>query len=119
MFRELAGQLLVALVAALLSFMAGVLFAEPLKRRVEGWRRRSKLLKRKTTPVRIFPILYPLPLEKLTHLILHQNRLQTSFQLEVVNWRAWPVSQAAEARLRAVRTESRLEFTERFQAEMQ
>jgi hypothetical protein len=119
MLRELGGQLLVALIAALLSFMAGVFFADPIRRGIERWRRLTKLRKRKTTVVRVFPVLYPLPLEQLTHLLLLQNRLQTLFQLEMANWRAWPGSQAGEARLRALQTDSRLEFTERFQAEMQ
>jgi len=115
---EWAGELIVNLVAAFLAFITGVLFSDPIQARVAQWRRLHKLRKLRPTFVRIFPIIFPLSLDELSHLLLRQNRLQSFFQLELVHWEAWTGHGSAEARLRALRTDSRLEFAEKFQAEM-
>src|SRR5574341_1802885 len=118
MLTALGGEILATLIAALLSFIAGVLFTDPIKRGVERLRRWIQFWKRKPTPVRIFLILFPLPSDRLIQLLLRQNRLQTLFQLEVAEWQTWSGHGAAEAHLRALQTNSRLEFAERFQNEM-
>lgn len=115
-----AGDLFINLSATLVAFIAGVLFAEPIKRWVERRRQLGILRKRKVTAVRIFPILFsPWPLDQLKHLLVQQNGLQKLFRLEVINWQTWSGHEAAEARLHALRTDSRLEFAEAFQAEME
>ncbi len=116
---ELGKSLILNLIGALLVFLAGVLFSDPIQRHVAQWRRRRAFRKQKPAFVRIFPIIFGAPFDQLTHLLLRQNRLQPFFQLEVIHWEAWRGHEAAEARLRALRTDSRLEFVEKFQAEMQ
>src|SRR5690242_7514702 len=114
MLRELELNLIAAVSAAILCFIGGLIFAEPLKRWVEQRRRLSRLKKQKPIPVRIFPILFPFPPDDLKRLFLreNQNRLQSLFQFEVVNWQRWPESGRAEERLRTLQTNSRLEFAE-------
>ena len=116
---ELGAELIVSLTAALLAFVAGVLFSDPIQRRVAQWRRSRTFRKQRPAFVRIFPIIFGAQIDQLTHLLLRQNRLQPFFQLDVIHWEAWPGHEASEARLRALRTDSRLEFAEKFQAEMQ
>jgi|RhiMetdeSRZDD1v2_1073273.scaffolds.fasta_scaffold38712_7 hypothetical protein len=93
MLRELGLNLIVVVSAALLCFTGGLIFAEPLKRWVDQRRRLSHLTKQKPIAVRIFPILFPFPLDDLKRLLLreNQNRLTDKEFTDKESIRAWAV----------------------------
>jgi hypothetical protein len=99
--------------------MAGLIFASPMRAWIERRRRLGRLRNLEPVSVRVFPIVFPLSLDDLKRLLIGQNRSQALFQFEVADWKAWSGHAAAEARLRALQTNSRLAFVESFQAEME
>jgi hypothetical protein len=107
-----------AVIIGILTFLVGIFFADPIKKKINEWHRIIVLRKRKTIPVRVFFILSPFCSDKLRHLLLQQNRLQTMFELELVGWEIWSERATSENILTSLRTESRLEFCEKFQEEM-
>lgn len=120
MLTDLETKLLVALVPALCSFLAGLFFGPPIREWLERRRRVGVIHKKIAIPVRVFPLVsLPQLVDSLKDLLIEQNRVQSLFEFEVIDWNAWPGARAADARLGALHTDSRLGFAECFQAEMQ
>jgi hypothetical protein len=69
-------------------------------------------------PVRVFFILAPSCTPELATLFLQQNQCQDMFELDIASWEIWQGQHAAENVLQSLHTDSRLEFCDKFQQEM-
>jgi hypothetical protein len=107
-----------AVALGVLTFLAGIFLADPVKSKINEWRRIIVLRRKKPIPVRVFFILCAFCSDTLRQLLLQQNRLQTIFEFELVGWEIWAGRVDSENRLKSLKTESRLEFCEKFQEEM-
>jgi hypothetical protein len=127
-------DLTTTLVSNLITFAAGVLFADPIKSKLNEWHRLIVLRRRKAIPVRVFFIRCPFCSDQLRQLLMRQNKLQTMFQLEIAPWERWRGRTASEETLEALSAamairvanssgreetlKALLEFCEKFQEEM-
>lgn len=100
-------------------FIAGVFLAKPITKRVEQWKRAVILRKHKSFQVKIFFILCPFSSEQLKRVLLRQNQIQRIFEIEIVEWESWAGRYSSENALSGFHTDSRLEFSNRFNEEMQ
>jgi hypothetical protein len=116
--ENLITEIAQAVALGVLTFLAGIFLADPVKSRINERRRITVLRRRKPIPVKIFFILCDLCSDALRQLLLRQNRLQTIFEFELVGWEMWPGKVDSENYLKSLKTESRLEFCEKFQEEM-
>jgi hypothetical protein len=58
--EDLATGIIQAVIVGILTFSVGILFADPIKNKINEWRRVIMVRTRKKTPVRVFFILCPL-----------------------------------------------------------
>ena len=118
--EDLSTGLAIAVIAGVLAFLGGILLAEPIKNKLSEWRRiiKIKTSTRKKIPVSVFFIHSPFCSDQLSQLLLQQNRLQTMFEFELTGYQTWPGRTTSDNTLKSFRTKSRLEFCEKFQAEI-
>ncbi len=118
MIEKLAVEIFIGLIIAIIMFVVGLLFAEPIKKKVGDWRKRRRVIGHKAVRVRIFFIHCSFCSDQLKGILLRQNQLQTQFEIDIANWESWKGRGGSESALESLRTESRLEFCTKFQEEM-
>lgn len=70
-------------------------------------------------PVRVFCILSQFCTNEMKELLLRQNQHQSFFDIGIANsWKYWPGRSQSEYTLQSLHTDSRLEFCEKFQEEL-
>ena len=79
----------------------------------------SKIIINAAAPVRVFFILCAFCSDVLKQLLIKQNQKQKIFDIGIANsWKYWEGRDDAELELKSLRTNSRLEFCEKFQEHM-
>jgi hypothetical protein len=132
--EELIIKIITPVIGSILIFFGGILFADPIKSKLNEWRRTVMIRKTGKIPVRVFLILCPFCSDEIRHLLLRQNRLQSMFELEIAHWEMGRGKTASEDALEALSDsmarritssstrediyKALLEFCETFQDEM-
>ena len=110
--------IITSLIVAFISFTIALVIGDPIKSKFQEWKTRISIRRKDVVRIKVFFISCDICTDNLKLLLLNQNKIQSLFQFELSDWDMFDGRKQSVENLKNLRTDSKLEFCEAFQTEI-